>query len=115
MTKHIQPLNIVGSSLELIGKTFKNKIGLAYTVLRHLNNSEYLIVFHNTGYITSAFRSGMRTGYVRDHYEPYRYGVGYIGRGNNSNTDTFKVRTTTCEIRTSTTGIYRNNISQIRC
>lgn len=77
---------------ELVGKTFENNKGNIYTVLNRLTVTRYLIVFHNTGYITSTTNKEINSGGVKDIYAPELYGVGYVGMGVQKRDDNISIK-----------------------
>ncbi len=62
-----------------IGEIIQSHKDGKYEVIEKLENSRYRIRFLDTGYETTAQSTKVRVGTVRDHYKPFKFGVGYLG------------------------------------
>lgn len=64
-----------------VGKMFASECYGPFKILGQLPASRYAIQFLNTGFITEAISTHIKTGNVKDYYMPQVYGVGYLGKG----------------------------------
>lgn len=62
-----------------LGTVIESKKDGRYKVIEKLPKSRYKIKFIDTGYETTAQSPKVRCGDIRDHYKPFKFGVGYLG------------------------------------
>lgn len=68
---------------EMIGNTFKNRVGQKYLLIGVCRKKDeikkYIVKFINTKYETLVYAQQIKTGEIKDLFEPSVCGVGYLG------------------------------------
>lgn len=75
----------MAKTYDILGKTFKNKLGYEFVVLEEEGRTanyiqQYKVQFIKSGYIAHNITSGhIRAGEVKDYFSPSVFGVGCLG------------------------------------
>ncbi len=78
MSKSMKYLNDV-SRKDCVGKVCKSKSSGDFKILKYNDSGNVEIQFLKTGFETTAKFTAIRSGNVKDRYQPSVYGVGVLG------------------------------------
>lgn len=62
-----------------VGEVRESKNYGIYEIIEKLPKGKYRIKFIDTGYITCTQSSKLKSGSIKDHFKPVKFGVGYLG------------------------------------